>query len=53
MKKEHTQEKLVMEFFEEHPNRDIKHPEAVDWVVQEWKKRTGTVFRDPDRQIRK
>jgi phosphoribosylformylglycinamidine (FGAM) synthase PurS component len=42
-----------MEFFKKHPRREIKHPEVVDWVVAEYKKRTGKVFRDPDRAIRK
>jgi hypothetical protein len=42
-----------MEFFKKNPKRNIKHPEIVDWVTQEWKKRTGEVFRDPDRGIRK
>lgn len=41
-----------MEYFRKHPNRDIPHPEIVDWAVDEFKKRTGKVFRDPDRQIR-
>ncbi|GAB4403968.1 MAG: hypothetical protein Fur0028_16440 [Bacteroidales bacterium] len=41
-----------MEFFKKNPKRNIKHPEIVDWVSEEWKKRTGNVFRDPDRQIR-
>jgi hypothetical protein len=43
---------LIMEYFKKNPNRDIKHPEIVDWVVAEYKKRTGKVFRDPDRGIR-
>ncbi|RDU64033.1 HNH endonuclease [Helicobacter didelphidarum] len=43
---------LIMEFFKNNPNRDIPHPEVVDWVVNEYKKRTGKVFRDPDRGIR-
>ncbi|MEZ5671403.1 MAG: hypothetical protein R3E08_03090 [Thiotrichaceae bacterium] len=42
-----------MEYFLNHENQDIAHPEVVDWVVDECKKRTGEVFRDPDRQIRK
>ena len=42
-----------MEFFKANPGRDIQHPEIVDWVTVEYKKRTGEVFRDPDRQIRK
>ena len=43
---------LLLEFFKRNPNRDIKHPEIVDWVTEEYKKRTGKVFRDPDRGIR-
>ena len=43
---------LIMEYFKKNPRRDIKHPEIVDWVVAEYKKRTGKVFRDPDRGIR-
>ena len=52
-KDDKTQQDLIMEYFKKHPNRDIKHPEIVDWVVSEYKKRTGKVFRDPDRGIRK
>ncbi len=51
-KKEKSQLELLMEFFEKKPNEDISHPEIVDWAVKEWKKRTGNVFRDPDRGIR-
>ena len=51
--KEITQEEIVMEFFKNHPQKDIHHPEIVDWVTEEYKKRAGKVFRDPDRQIRK
>lgn len=51
-KKEESQLDLIMEFFKAHPNEDIKHPQVVDWVTEEWKKRTGKVFRDPDRGIR-
>ncbi|MGP1580877.1 MAG: HNH endonuclease [Wolinella sp.] len=50
--KEISQLDLVMEYFRAHPNRDIPHPEAVDWLTKEYKKRTGEVFRDPDRGIR-
>ena len=42
-----------MEFFKKNPNRDVPHPEIVDWVTAEYLKRTGKVFRDPDRGIRK
>ncbi len=48
-----TQEELVKEFFLRNPNRSIQHPEVVDWLVTEYRRRTGKVFRDPDRQIRK
>ncbi|MDR0942292.1 MAG: HNH endonuclease [Holosporales bacterium] len=48
-----TQEELVKKFFLENPNRDIKHAEVVDWLTAEYKKLTGAVFRDPDRQIRR
>lgn len=48
-----TQEEIIKEYFVAHPNKDIKHPEVVDWVTEEYKKRTGNVLRDPDRAIRK
>jgi hypothetical protein len=48
-----SQSDLLMEFFKKNPNRNIAHPEIVDWVTAEYKKRTGKVFRDPDRGIRK
>lgn len=48
-----TQSEIIMEYFKNNPRKDIKHPEIVDWVTEEYKKRTGKIFRDPDRQIRK
>ncbi len=51
--KEITQSKIVMEYFIKNPYREIHHPEIVDWVTEEFFRRTGKVFRDPDRQIRK
>lgn len=51
-KNNHVQKDLIVEFFKRNPARDIKHPEVVDWVVATYKKRTGNVFRDPDRAIR-
>src|SRR3989344_386316 len=51
-KNNYAQKDLIVEFFRKNPNRDIKHPEVVDWVVSTHKKRTGNVFRDPDRAIR-
>ncbi len=47
-----SQRELIMEYFEQHPHRDIAHPEIVDWVTVEYEQRTGEKFRDPDRQIR-
>ena len=47
-----VQKDLIVEFFKKNPNRDIKHPEVVDWVVTTYKRKTGKVFRDPDRAIR-
>lgn len=48
-----TQSELLMEYFKNNPNKNLHHPEVVDWAVSEYKKRTGEVFRDPDRGIRK
>ena len=48
-----SQADLIMEYYKKYPKREILHPEIVDWVVTEFKKRTGKVFRDPDRAIRK
>jgi len=48
-----SQTDLIQEYYMKHPNRDIPHQEAVDWLTEEYRKRTGGVFRDPDRGIRK
>ena len=48
-----SQMKLIKEYFLNNPNRNIEHPEVVDWATNEWKNRTGEVFRDPDRAIRR
>lgn len=47
-----TQQELLIEYFVNHPNKEIHHPEVVDWALKEYTKRTGEVFRDPDRGIR-
>lgn len=47
-----TQSNIIMEYFKNNPNRNIPHPEVVDWTTEEYKRRTGNIFRDPDRQIR-
>jgi hypothetical protein len=52
MSKKISQLDLIKEFFINNLLRDIPHPEVVDWVVEEFRKRTGEVFRDPDRGIR-
>lgn len=51
--KTQTQLELLMEYFKKNPNRAISHPEIVDWATHEWFQRTGAVFRDPDRGIRR
>lgn len=51
-KKNITQLDLLMEYYKENPNRDISHPEIVDWATSEYTRRTGKIFRDPDRGIR-
>ena len=48
-----TQADILLEYYRSNQNRDIKHPEIVDWVTAEYLKRTGKIFRDPDRGIRK
>lgn len=52
-KKQQSQMDVLLKYYKNNPNRNIEHPEAVDWVTKEWKKQTGKVFRDPDRGIRK
>ena len=37
-KKAQTQLELLMEYFKNNPNRDISHPEIVDWTTSEWRK---------------
>lgn len=44
---------LVKQYFIKNPDRNIAHPEIVDWVTDEYQKLTGEKFRDPDRAIRK
>ena len=48
-----SQQDLIKEYFINNPLRDIAHPEVVDWVTKKWKTKTKSVFRDPDRAIRK
>ncbi len=44
---------LIFSYYRERPNKAIPHAEVVDWAVAEWQRRSGKVFRDPDRAIRK
>ena len=48
-----NQQSLLFEYFKKNPNRSISHPEVVDWTTAEYLKKTGKIFRDPDRGIRK
>ncbi len=52
MAKKISQLDLLKEYFIKNPNRDISHPEIVDWATKKWKQKTKIVFRDPDRGIR-
>lgn len=47
-----SQHKLIIEYFKKNPYRDIPHPAIVNWATAEYLRKTGKVFRDPDRQIR-
>jgi len=53
MKQKITQSELIMEFYKNNPKRDIPHNEIVPWLTKEFYERTGLVFADPDRGIRK
>lgn len=48
-----TQSELIFEYFKDRPNKEIEHPEIVDYVVNKYKQLTGKIMRDPDRAIRK
>lgn len=49
---EKSQIQLIKEYFLKRPNKEISHPEVVDFVTAQYKKLTKKVFRDPDRAIR-
>lgn len=53
MRKKLTQIALLQEFFYKNSRRDIPTKEVVDWALDEWLRRTGKRFRDPDRGIRR
>jgi hypothetical protein len=48
-----SQNELTKIFFVKHKNRSIEHSEVVDWLISEYKKMTGKIFRDTDRGTRK
>jgi len=48
-----SQEQILKEFFLNNPKKSIPHCNSVKWCTDEYKKRTGKVFADPDRGIRK
>jgi hypothetical protein len=43
---------LIMEYFKNHPNRDLEHGPVVDWVEEQYLKLYGRKPRDPGRDIR-
>jgi len=53
VKEEVSQEKILKEYFLRNPKKSIAHCDSVGWCMGEYKKRTGKVFADPDRGIRK
>jgi|SRR3989338_4508123 len=48
-----SQRGLLIEYFQNNPNKDIPHNLSVGWAIKEFPKRTGRVFADSDRGIRK
>lgn len=52
MNKKISQIDLLKQYFVKNPNKDISHPEVVDWATKTYKRKTGKIFRDPDRGIR-
>ncbi|QIA67731.1 HNH endonuclease [Spiroplasma citri] len=48
-----TQSEIIFNYFKNNPNREIRHPEIVDFTTKQYKQLTGNEFRDPDRAIRK
>ena len=47
-----SQMALILSYYTQRPFQPVPHAEVVDWATAEWKRRTGNVFRDPDRAIR-
>ncbi len=51
--KDTSQSELIIGYYKARPHVAIEHSEAVDWATEEYLKRTGKIFRDPDRAVRK
>lgn len=47
-----TISQLILEYFSNHPNQNLKHGVVVDWVTEQWLKDHKTPPRDPWRAIR-
>lgn len=47
-----TLRQLLIEYFTNHPNQNLKHGVVVDWVTEQWLKDYDTPPRDPWRAIR-
>lgn len=43
---------IIKEYFEMHPNIEVKTKDVVDWASSTYLMRTGNTFRDPDRGVR-
>lgn len=50
--KKPKQKDLIFEYYQERPNKAVKHADSVPWATAEYEKRTGKIFKDPDRAIR-
>lgn len=48
-----SQEKIIKKYFITHPNVSVEHKDCVPWMMAEYRDKTGQVFADPDRGIRK
>lgn len=47
-----TIRELVLEYFKNHPNKELSHAPVVDWVTEQYQKEHGDPPRDPWRTIR-
>ncbi|MFA6963640.1 MAG: HNH endonuclease [Patescibacteria group bacterium] len=48
-----SQEQVIKKYFIAHPNISVEHKDCVPWMMKEYRDKTGQVFADPDRGIRK